>query len=140
MSWKPFRIQSPRCPANDIYKLVHFSKFYIYILNVNFKKLSSKAKPQPISLNKTCKTLFTSNLLTCLGRAVSSPEPSCPKRATSNKKVNHFHILSFPPFSNLLDRFLEVSNRAYENNEAGYDSYPSSNGPARHRRVPVPFG
>ena len=139
MSWKPFRIQSPRCPANDIYKLVHFSKFYIYILNVNFKKLSSRAKPQTISLNKTCKTLFTSNTYVFGARSFQT-EPSCPKRATSNKKVNHFHILSFPPFSNLLDRFLEVSNRAYENNEAGYDSYPSSNGPARHRRVPVPFG
>jgi hypothetical protein len=116
MSWKPFRIQSPRCPANDGYKIVHFSKFYIYILNVNFKKLSSRAKPQTISLNKTCKTLFTSNTYVFGARSFQT-EPSCPKGATSNKKVNHFHILSFPPFSNLLDRFLEVSNRTNENNQ-----------------------
>ena len=131
MSWKPFRIQSPRCPANDRYKIVHFSKFYIYILNVNFKKLSSRAKPQTISLNKTCKTLFTSNTYVFGARSFQT-EPSCPKRATSNKKVNHFHILSFPPFSNLLDRFLEVSNRTNENNQTYDHGDPPSDGPARN--------
>ena len=116
MSWKPFRIQSPPVLQIININLCTLVKFYIYILNVNFKKLSSKAKPQPISLNKTCKTLFTSNTYVFGARSFQT-EPSCPKRATSNKKVNHFHILSFPPFSNLLDRFLEVSNRTNENNQ-----------------------
>ena len=97
-------------------------------MNVSIKKLSSRAKPQTISSNKLVKHCSLV-ILTCLGRAISSPEPSCPKRATSNKKVNHFHILSFPPFSNLLDRFLEVSNRANENNQTHDHGDPPSDGP-----------
>ena len=85
-------------------------------MNVTFKKLSSRAKPQTISLNKLVKHCSLVIYLRVWGAQFPVQNLHAQKELLPIKS-KLFHILSFKTISNLLDRFLEVSNGTDENDQ-----------------------